>query len=66
MFDKIVQYKVVYRAVQCTEVQEAAIAQLGERETEDLKVAGSIPALGIFFSYCVFVGYDRSQVKDLI
>ena len=28
---------------------EAAIAQLGERQTEDLKVPGSIPGLGIFF-----------------
>ena len=27
---------------------EAAIAQLGERQTEDLKVPGSIPGLGIF------------------
>ena len=26
----------------------AAIAQLGERKTEDLKVPGSIPGLGIF------------------
>ena len=26
--------------------QEAAIAQLGERQTEDLKVPGSIPGLG--------------------
>ena len=26
---------------------EAAIAQLGERQTEDLKVPGSIPGLGI-------------------
>ena len=31
----------------------AAIAQLGERQTEDLKVPGSIPGLGIvFFSAC--------------
>jgi hypothetical protein len=27
----------------------AEIAQLGERQTEDLKVAGSIPALGVLF-----------------
>ena len=27
----------------------AAIAQLGERQTEDLKVTGSIPVGGIFF-----------------
>ena len=29
----------------------AAIAQLGERQTEDLKVPGSIPGLGTCFSY---------------
>ena len=28
---------------------EAAIAQLGERQTEDLEVPGSIPGLGIFW-----------------
>ena len=28
----------------------AGIAQLGERQTEDLKVAGSIPAAGIRFA----------------
>ena len=27
----------------------AAIAQLGERQSEDLKVPGSIPGLGIIF-----------------
>ena len=30
----------------------ARLAQLGERQTEDLKVPGSIPGLGIFSSYC--------------
>ena len=29
----------------------AAIAQLGERQTEDLKVPGSIPGLGIAFHF---------------
>ena len=28
--------------------EKAAIAQLGERQTEDLEVPGSIPGLGIF------------------
>ena len=28
-------------------IARAAIAQLGERQTEDLKVPGSIPGLGI-------------------
>ncbi len=28
--------------------KEAALAQLGERKTEDLKVTGSIPVGGIF------------------
>ena len=31
----------------------AGIAQLGERQTEDLKVAGSIPAVGIFLFFAV-------------
>jgi hypothetical protein len=31
----------------------AEIAQLGERQTEDLKVAGSIPALGVLFDFLV-------------
>ena len=31
----------------------AAIAQLGERQTEDLKVPGSIPGLGIFFLFLI-------------
>ena len=30
----------------------AAIAQLGERQTEDLKVPGSIPGLGSLFPVC--------------
>jgi hypothetical protein len=34
----------------------AAIAQLGERKTEDLKVTGSIPVRGIiYFSSCFFL-----------
>ena len=33
-------------------IADAAIAQLGERQTEDLKVPGSIPGLGTFAS-CV-------------
>ena len=31
-----------------TSFQQAVIAQLGERQTEDLKVPGSIPGRGIF------------------
>ena len=31
-------------------IADAAIAQLGERQTEDLKVPGSIPGLGILSS----------------
>ena len=37
----------VDRVVPAREIN-AAIAQLGERQTEDLKVPGSIPGLGIF------------------
>ena len=35
---------------QVSHMSGAAIAQLGERQTEDLKVPGSIPGLGIFNS----------------
>ena len=34
-------------------VQLAAIAQLGERKTEDLKVPGSIPGPGMIFLLCL-------------
>ena len=34
-------------------ISSAAIAQLGERQTEDLKVPGSIPCLGILNLVCV-------------
>ena len=34
-----------------TPVDHAALAQLGERQTEDLKVPGSIPGGGIFFPW---------------
>ena len=34
-----------------TSNQHAALAQLGERQTEDLKVPGSIPGGGIFAIY---------------
>jgi hypothetical protein len=34
-------------------VFEAALAQLGERQTEDLKVPGSIPGGGIFAARCL-------------
>ena len=34
------------------ETPTAAIAQLGERQTEDLKVPGSIPGLGIMVWAC--------------
>ena len=34
--------------------QQAAIAQLGERETEDLKVTGSIPVRGKEYLFAFF------------
>ena len=42
-------------------VSVAAIAQLGERQTEDLKVPGSIPGLGIVLA-CA--GPDRHKKRD--
>ena len=38
----------------------AAIAQLGERQTEDLEVPGSIPGLGIFSSSCILTPSMKS------
>ena len=41
---------------QAFRIEQAAIAQLGERQTEDLKVPGSIPGLGIFMiasDFCI-------------
>ena len=49
----------------------AAIAQLGERQTEDLKVPGSIPGLGtnIYICMCVSVLHwippERSGSSEL-
>ena len=34
---------------------QAALAQLGERKTEDLEVPGSIPGGGIYFSYFLHI-----------
>ena len=41
--------KRVFIVLNAKHVGVAAIAQLGERQTEDLEVPGSIPGLGIFF-----------------
>ena len=41
---------------------QAAIAQLGERQTEDLKVVDSISAGGIFFLFCTFGEFADSNL----
>ena len=43
-------------------IHQAAIAQLGERQTEDLKVPGLIPGLGIGN---LFHG-DESEMKSML
>ena len=43
-------------------VRQAAIAQLGERQTEDLKVPGSIPGLGIGN----LLHGDESEMKSML
>ena len=40
----------------------AAIAQLGERQTEDLKVPGSIPGHGILDLHEAFLPYSASKM----
>ena len=44
----------------------AALAQLGERQTEDLKVPGSIPGGGIFVRMGThgLVGYDAAFTRQ--
>ena len=42
-------------------LHQAAIAQLGERQTEDLKVPGSIPGLGILLSWQMSISYRTPQ-----
>ena len=37
----------------CLHNASAEIAQLGERQTEDLKVPGSIPGFGISFAFFI-------------
>ena len=45
---------------------KAVIAQLGERQTEDLKVPGSIPGRGIFFfPISLPTGYSVSKALIL-
>ena len=43
----------------------AAIAQLGERQTEDLKVPGSIPGLGIYADAYTFLCCKSVWDEDL-
>ena len=45
--------KITHDDVLLIPIARAAIAQLGERQTEDLKVPGSIPGLGISSCYCI-------------
>ena len=45
-------------------VSLAAIAQLGERQTEDLKVPGSIPGGGKFFFVLVVSTWGKVKKSD--
>ena len=42
----------------------AAIAQLGERQTEDLEVPGSIPGLGIYFCLSHHRSFFARKLND--
>ena len=48
------------------QMSSAAIAQLGERQTEDLKVPGSIPGLGIFVSPANMLHFCLSKERRLV
>ena len=54
-------FKFVLILVDCESAQ-AAIAQLGERQTEDLKVPGSIPGLGISTRQALFLRSGNASV----
>ena len=45
---------------------QAAIAQLGERQTEDLKVPGSIPGLGIYLRFLLQQALFSPKAKPMI
>ena len=51
-------------SLQLRETAVAAIAQLGERQTEDLKVPGSIPGLGMSCSLCQLNGSRSAASKS--
>ena len=46
------------------QTSNAAIAQLGERQTEDLKVPGSIPGLGILCPFDLSPGPAASDEQQ--
>jgi hypothetical protein len=50
----------------CRKQASAAIAQLGERQTEDLKVPGSIPGRGIPFSCDLFIRWVELLIRQSI
>ena len=45
-------------------MSQAAIAQLGERQAEDLKLPGSIPGLGMSPTPCAALGAVVSQCRE--
>ena len=49
--------------VLCVATVFADIAQLGERQTEDLKVPGSIPGVGNFRFFVVPAGRRRNKLS---
>ena len=46
-------------------ILDASLAQLGERQTEDLKVPGSIPGGGIYHSYYIIMCLLSSDGRAL-
>ena len=53
-----VSYNSTVPAIHLTSEEHAAIAQLGERQTEDLKVPGSIPGRGIYALFANEMGKE--------
>ena len=54
---KRIQRRIALLKISLERISQAAIAQLGERQTEDLKVAGSIPACGDGDIFCFQIQY---------
>ena len=59
----IIRIKYQYNFFDLCKISVACLAQLAERKTEDLEVAGSTPAAGIIF-FCLYLFFLLSDKKN--